>query len=315
MQLMDITLTIPLTNQDRKLAENFANQFTEFPRKQEQVYHNILATCAVKNYLKTLDILTDTKRSYSYNPALQLVENIADLYLPEIGRLECRYLKPNQQTCHIPAETWSDRIGYVAVEIDPDNHQAKLLGFIKQVTTEEIPIDQLQPLDDLLETIAEIELEYEALATVSHGETIFDKPKITLTQWLSGIFTETWDAVEQLLTPRQLGLAHFSEQVKRAKRLDLKIDLITHSVILVINLDRENLDKIGVKLQVYSPDENVCLPEGLELLILAEGEVFQNVIAREADQLMQCSFEADSGDEFTLELRLNQVSFKEDFVV
>jgi hypothetical protein len=312
---MDITLTIPLTNQDRKLAENFANQFTEFSRKQEQVYHNILATCAVKNYFKTLDILTDTKRSYSYNPALQLVENVADLYLPGIGRLECRYLKQNQQTCHIPAETWSDRIGYVVVEIDPDNHQAKLLGFIRQVTSETIPIDQLQSLDDLLETIAEIELEYEELATVSQEQTISDKPKITLTPWLSGIFTETWNAVEQLLTPRQLGLAHFSEQVKRAKHLDLKVDLITHSVILVINLNREKLDSIVVKLQVYSPDENVCLPEGLELLILAEGEMFQNVIARNADQLMQCSFEAESGDEFTLELRLNQVSFREDFVV
>ncbi len=139
------------------------------------------------------------------------------------------------------------------------------------------------------------------------------KQKINLTQWFTGIFTETWQNVEQLLTPQQLGIAHFSEQIKRAKRIDLRIDLITHSVVLVVNIDRENINQIVVTLQLYPTDGNKTLPEGLKLIVLAAGEVFQEIIARSADQLMQCRFDAELGDEFTLELRLGEAIIKEDF--
>ena len=139
------------------------------------------------------------------------------------------------------------------------------------------------------------------------------KNPVNLTQWFTGIFTETWQNVEQLLTPRQLGIAHFSEQIKRAKRIDLRIDLITHSVVLVVNIDRENINQIVVTLQLYPTDGNKTLPEGLKLIVLAAGEVFQEIIARSADQLMQCRFDAELGDEFTLELRLGEAIIKENF--
>jgi Protein of unknown function (DUF1822) len=159
MKTLNRFITIPITQVDRNIAQKIAAQYDDFSQKQAKVIDDILAVCAVKNYLQILDIPTDINKSYSFKPEYQLIENVADLYLTNIGRLECRPVKPNQNSCYIPSETWSNRIGYIAVEISADHQQAILLGFIQKVTSENLPITYLKPVDTLLEAIAEIELE------------------------------------------------------------------------------------------------------------------------------------------------------------
>lgn len=138
--------------------------------------------------------------------------------------------------------------------------------------------------------------------------------RVNLSQWFENIFTVGWQSVEELLTPQQLSPAVWSDRVKQAKLFNLRADLISHAVNLVINLTRASEDRISIWLQVYPSGEDY-LPLNLKLLVLAEGEVIEEVTARSADVLIQCQFDADPGDEFTVKLALGEVSVTEKFVL
>ena len=142
----------------------------------------------------------------------------------------------------------------------------------------------------------------------------WEDKSVNLSRWFENIFTAGWQSVEELLTPQQLSPTVWSDRVKQGKLFNLRADLISHAVNLVINLTRASEDKVSVWLQVYPSGENY-LPLNLKLLVLAEGEVFKEVTARSADVLIQCQFDADPGDEFTVKLALGEVSVTEKFVL
>lgn len=140
-----------------------------------------------------------------------------------------------------------------------------------------------------------------------------NKP-ITLSQWFDNIFTTGWQSVEELLTPQQLSPAVWSDRTKLARLFDLKADLITHQVTLVINLTRDIQDKVSVWLQVY-PRGTEYLPTNLKLFVLVDDEVFEEITARNSDVLMQCQFDSDLGDKFTVKLELGEFSVTEHFTI
>lgn len=140
-----------------------------------------------------------------------------------------------------------------------------------------------------------------------------NKP-ITLSQWFDNVFTTGWQNVEELLTPQQLSPAVWSDRTQQGRLFNLTADLITHKVTLVITLTRNIQDKVVVWLQVY-PSGTDYLPSNLKLLVLVEGEVFEEITARNSDILMQCQFDSDLGDEFTVKLELGEFSVTEDFII
>ena len=83
--------------------------------------------------------------------------NLADLILPDLGKLECRYILPGEQEVKIPLEARDNRIGYLVVQLEAELKQVELIGFIspKQVNfaTEAIAISQLQPTENLFRAI------------------------------------------------------------------------------------------------------------------------------------------------------------------
>jgi hypothetical protein len=142
-----------------------------------------------------------------------------------------------------------------------------------------------------------------------------NKERVNLTQWFENILTTGWQTVGQLLTPQQLRPAYFSESIQRGKRIDLQIDLITHTVILLVSLTREDAGKVIVNLKVFPTSESPNLPPNLKLILLTEGEIFKEVTSRSADQYIQYEFEAEPGDEFVVKLVLGEAEITEDFVV
>jgi hypothetical protein len=151
---------IPITQTERDTALAFAQhaiaQQQTSRRKAQQVYRNTLAVLAVKRCLDQLDIPTALTESASWNPFSQLIEDAADLALTGLGRLECRPVEIDALVCQIPDEAMEDRIGYVAVQIDPSHQAATLLGFLPEVSDDAVPIQQFQPIEHLwmhLETI------------------------------------------------------------------------------------------------------------------------------------------------------------------
>ena len=80
-----------------------------------------------------MELETDLEASDSWNIVTQTLMDVADLDVTDIGKLECRPVYPHAEFCRIPQEVWEDRIGFVGVEINEDNLEAKLLGFVKEV--------------------------------------------------------------------------------------------------------------------------------------------------------------------------------------
>lgn len=152
--------TVPLTSKAFKLAKSFQSQYKN-QAKAKQVYLNTLAVYAVETYCDCLGIETNLESSDSLNPVMQPLMNIADLEIEGLGKIECRPVLPEEESCYIPVDTWENRIGYVAVEIDESSREATLLGFYPPVNAlemmEHISIDSFQPLEALIDHLDRLE--------------------------------------------------------------------------------------------------------------------------------------------------------------
>lgn len=137
---------------------------------------------------------------------------------------------------------------------------------------------------------------------------------VNLSQWFEGIFTDGWQTVEDLLTAQQLIPAVWSDRTKSARLFDIRVNLVNHAVILVVNLTKEDDNKTIVWLQVY-PSQEEYLPPDLKLSVLVDDEIFDEVIARSADILIQCQFDANIGDQFTIKISLGEISVRQNFIV
>ncbi|HEY9617310.1 MAG TPA: DUF1822 family protein [Microcoleaceae cyanobacterium] len=307
------TIALPITQTDRQTARTFAQE-QPTPAKAEQVYLNTLAVLVVQHYLDLLEIPTNLANSYSWSPMGRLCANIADLDLPPWGRLECRPLRESERQCLIPPEVWSDRIGYVVVQLDRDCRQGTVLGF-SAIAAPHLSLAQLAPLDQLLQTL--------------HQTTpVAASPQVRLTQWFDQVFEQGWQTITELLNPAQLSPAFRSRtpepqpaaftvrsiDVHRAKLIDLGVNLGQTAVVLLVELHPEADDRINVHLRVYPANGNLYLPAGVQLVLLdATGEMASTVIAREADNYLQLRLIGQPGEAFAVTLALNQVSVTEQF--
>ncbi|NER06278.1 MAG: hypothetical protein F6K17_28710, partial [Okeania sp. SIO3C4] len=82
--------------------------------------------------------------------------------------------------------------------------------------------------------------------------------QVNLTQWFDNIFTIGWQAANELLTPSQLALVR-SEEIKAGKLINLRADMLSHAVVLLVNLVRENDDypEVEITLRVYPTGDDV----------------------------------------------------------
>jgi Protein of unknown function (DUF1822) len=188
------SISIPISAKFRDTALQFAQEQPN-SEKAKLVYLNTLAVQVVNNYLQMLDISTTIEASYSWDSWGRMGADVADLVLTGIGHLECRYIRTGAEVCHIPPEVWHHRFGYVVVEINQICQEAKIRGFLPEVTTTEINLEQLQPLEHFLE-------HYHQFSGVQ------------LRQWLEGIYTSQWQSIEELALQKSPQLAFRSQKVR-----------------------------------------------------------------------------------------------------
>ena len=324
----EFALSLPITQTARQTAQQFASE-QPTPQKAEQVRLNTLAVCAVNDYLQQiLGIPTDLSKSDSWNPVVRLCADVADLEVIGVGRLECRSLKSYQQTCHIPPEVWSDRIGYVVVQIDESSQEAIVLGFAQTATTEELSVSQLQPIDDLIDCLHPQAQPVAPVAAATSAAR--ENRRVNLSQWFTDVFETGWQTVEALLNPAELDLAFQfrsadsavlvdSQQVdsshRRGKLIDLGIQMGDRPVALIVELTPEDR-KRHILLQVHPTGNQIYLPPLLQLTVLDEsGLVFLEAQARSADNYIQLQFSGLPGEQFSVRVTLGDASIVEDFVV
>ena len=315
-EIEDFAISLPITTEIINVANQFASRQST-PTKAEQVRLNTIAVSVVNNYLKMLDVPTDLANSDSWNPVMQLCENVADLELTEVGKLECRPIASSDKACQIPLEVWDLRIGYVVVRIDEELKSAAILGFTPQVTTEELAIADLEPPEALIDRIHQ------------SPESVIETSLTNLGQWFNDIIETGWQSLDNLLNSDRLTPAYgfrsaesisgeperADDSVTRAKLIDLGVQIGDRQVILLVKLEPEAEDNIGVTLQVLPQRNAIHLPENLELKVLetSSQEVFMETRARSRDNYVQLQFGGQLGERFQVVISLAGVEFSEQF--
>lgn len=307
-------LTLPITDAIYQRAQSLAQQ-QPTPQKAAQILNNTLAISLVESYLDLMGIATDRTLADSHNPVIRLCADVADLEVTDLGRLECRPVSSTATICPVPPETWEDRIGYVVVQIGDDYREADLLGFAPTATGD-LPLAQLEPMEDLLSHLDQLRR--------SRVEAPQDPATVPLSQWVGGLISAGWQAIEALVDQGQLTSAFSfrggveidvldqptASMVRRARVLDWDPPLT-----IFIELTMEPVDKVSIRLQIY-PVGQLHLPPHLELQILDElGQPFLTAQSRDGDSYIQLQFRGDVGERFSLALLSGDLRFTEVFVI
>ena len=304
-----LTFTVPLSSSAHHLAEQFCRKHCN-QKKAKQVYLNTLAVSAVNFYLRCMGIETNWEGSQSRNPVMLSILDVADIEILNLGKLECRPVLPQDQIIHIPSEVWSDRIGYVAVQLDQSLKQATLLGFSQTAGDGELPISELRSLEDLLEHLRQIRQTEQVLM------------RVNLSQWFENIFESGWQQIETLLgtQPTNLALSLRSTPeagVLRGKLIDL--GMIQHqdqAVVLVVALTPLHEQEMDISVEVHPKSGQTYLPPNLRLMVLDNlGDAVMEAIARSANSNIQLQFSGSPGERFSVKVALGDVSVSENFVI
>ncbi|NMF63204.1 hypothetical protein DP113_15655 [Brasilonema octagenarum UFV-E1] len=140
-----------------------------------------------------------------------------------------------------------------------------------------------------------------------------------LSEWLEGVFEQSWQTIDTLINPEaNLALSTRITQrgAKKAKLIDLGVQLGYKTVALLVNITEESDEKLGVLIQVHPTGGERYLPPDLKLTLLSKaGKTLQEVTSRLQDNYIQLKFfKGESGKRFSVELSLGENrKVKEDF--
>ncbi|WP_019509258.1 DUF1822 family protein [Pleurocapsa sp. PCC 7319] len=302
-------ITIPA--KARIKAEQF-RRYQSQGTKAKQVYLNTLAVFIANYYLNSLGWATNLESSDSWNPIFQTMMDVADLQIPNCGKLECRVVLNHQDTVTIPPEVWYKRIGYLVIRLDESLSQGTLLGFIPEIKQVELPLNQLESLAQFP-------------AYLNQQKSMASVQSVSLSRWLSGALDCGWYKLEELLLPpialnfrsppkvANQHLKNLSTQVSRVKLV--RLENISHDIALVLNIQPERNDEFNISVTVCHREEHQYLPEGLELVIL--DEVMRPVMIAQANQTetIEFCFSGKLRESFSVELSLDENIKVESFII
>jgi hypothetical protein len=315
-------IKIPLIDVAHSLARQFAAE-QDNPAKGTQVYLNTLAVYAVHQYLSWLDIETYLSESDSWNTSMRSLMNVADLHVPDYGKVECCPLRPQEKEFLIFPEVWDERRGYLAVQFREDLQEAQLLGFISTAEiaedAERISVAALHPVEALLDSLTSIP------SVVNTQQS--DRWVIHLTDWLQQTFDNGWQSLESLLASHQeLSFARgnsYNSQVSRggdsakgAKLLDLGLTLGSQSVMLLVAIAPDETRGFSILVQLH-PSRGMHLPPQIKLILQSEsGMTLQDIQSRNQDDYIQMrQFWGKVGETFSVQVSLDAVSLTEHFTL
>ncbi|MBW4489827.1 MAG: DUF1822 family protein [Trichocoleus desertorum ATA4-8-CV12] len=331
-------LTVPLSRDAHAWAEKFAAEQIN-PHHGKRVYLNTLAVYAVHTYLRWIRIATDLSQGDSWQLHLQAVLDVADLVIPNVGKLECRPILPEAAVCHLPPETLDQRVGYVGVQFQPQLDAVQLVGFIPAIAPSPSPPTQLSLTD--LQPLANLAAHLHQLPST---QAISTPTPVNLGQWLQNTCEAGWQTLEVLFgddlrpvfnfrgdrfTPAILSAETSLEPpkgVRRGKLIELGGQPTAYVAALVVGvtpLPDMSDSKHEVLLQVHPTREQRFLPPNLQLIVLdatnqpvldASGTPLA-VHSHQTDNFIQLLLRGKTGEQFHVRLVLGEVSVTEKFVI
>ena len=311
----NLTFTVPISAKFKRQAERFRSQ-QKSAAKGDKVYYNTLAVLAVDFYCKCMGIYANLENSASWNLITQTLADVADLYLENLGFLECRPVLVDADIVEVPAEVLQDRIGYLAVKFNAELTEAKILGFLPQADREEIPLNEWGSLEDFLEKIEHLTV----VAATTEGQV---STVTKLSQWLDGAFEAGWESlnkIAELLEPQPQNFAWRTRTVQtRQNTLEgaklIELEKTGDRLALLVSLTAFDEEEIDVEIELFPIGNKTHLPEDLQLAIIDKtGEAVMQAIAR-STQNIQLDFSAQYEETFQVKLSLEDTTITELFQV
>ena len=307
--------TFPISHTTRQWAQARCKGHQD-TAKIRQIYLNAIAVQMVAHYLRCMGFEADIHQSQLNHPALRAVMDVADLAIARMGRLECRPVLPHATTLLVPPEVRHDRLGYVAVQVNPELTQAQVLGFVATVPANgEIPLTELRSL----ETLPDYLDRWQPTDTTPARERLSD--------WWQDLFGPGWQTLEALLgTPQPalaLGLRGPAElqatSLQRAKLIDLGLELGQQRLILLVAIApaRDHPEEFTLLVQLHPAQGEPTLPANLALTLrTADQEPLQSVRSRSQDNYIQLKrFQASREETFEVVIAYGDAQVTEAFAV
>lgn len=294
-----LTFTVPLSGADFKLAQKFSCEQKDAD-KSKQVFLNTLAVLAVNFYCQCLKVGTNLKESIIGHYNRRILMDSADLKIDVLGKLECRPVLPNENICYVPSEVWSDRVGYVVVEIDEEAKKAILFGFVEQIETNELPLAQLPDIDNLLDLL------------------LLAKNK----QFLERIFAKNWNEDEsaKILKDKQESFVcldnpalptidkSITSPLYKAKYITLK----RRTFILFVRITPTKEGKFQLLVEVES-DRGEKIPSDLNLKLLSLSDQTLNASQTKRGNYISLNYNLQLGESFQIQVKRADESHTEQF--
>lgn len=316
---LSTTFSIPITSDFHQIAQQFYQHHSD-AQKAKQVYLNTLSVQAAKFYLTCLGIDTNLEKSDCWDPVVQVLSNAADLWITDLGRLECCGVLPDQIHFKISEEAQEDRIGYLFVQFNEALTEATLLGFLTQLQPSVVTLQMLQPMDS-----------FPGYLTHATPGGVTPMPFPTkLQHWLDDIADEGWTRLSQILDDWQTQMPAFSFRtslvnreliepettgVKQGKFLIFSHVAETQVLLLVGITPVQKEQTFDITVELYPAGQQTYLPPSLKLVVMDEGQM--PVLQAEGRQSkgLEFQFSAEAGETFTVQISLNQALITELFYV
>jgi hypothetical protein len=149
--------------------------------------------------------------------------------------------------------------------------------------------------------------------------------RVNLSRWLEGIYDSAWEAIETFLQSDSSSLAfNFRnssglgvDSIKRAKLIDLGMEIECQKVVLLVALIPEDSQQVSIRVQLHPANGESYLPVNIKLVLLLEsGEIIQEVQAREQDNYIQLKrFDGEVGECFSIQVAFDNYQITENFVI
>ena len=329
-----IWLELEHYQQAKKISSKIENE-----AQQWQAYINILGRSALAQWLS--ESVTDKQ----INAEPKVTELVSYLKLGEFRIAVVAKEHLLDEVVSIP-QTAIERAElaahfYVIVEVDEEQEQAVLRGFLRYDELSEYRREvDLQTAEDgcyrLPLTLFDAEpnhllsysryLEPSAIAlptvsTVSATESLqesLDSSRTKLSQWLQGALETGWLTFEELVAP-EANLAwntrSVSEQTRKGKLIDLGMQLEDRAVALLITVTPEAAEKVGILVQLYPTGGARHLPADLQVVLYSKtNKPLQSTRSRSQDSYIQLkSFKGKLGTRFGIEVSMGDTSVRENF--
>jgi hypothetical protein len=152
----------------------------------------------------------------------------------------------------------------------------------------------------------------------------FSSVPINLSGWLQQIYDASWQALETFLAPNTSSLAFnfrsnsgLNTAIKRAKLIDLGMEIEAQKVILLVALIPKSPQQVSIRVQLHPACNQPYLTANTQLFLLSEqGEILQQVQARVQDIYVQLKlFDGEVGECFSIQVALNSCQITEHFVI